>query len=72
MLCFTVHMFISPLVSHAYVHVCTIALAMRMCTQNVATPTIVLNFREENFRDRTQITKFTKILCHENLELYGI
>ena len=21
---------------------------------------------------RSQITKFTKILCHENLELYGI
>ena len=23
-----------------------------MCAQNVATPTIILNFREENFRDR--------------------
>ena len=25
---------------------------MRMCTQNVTTPTIILNFREENFRDQ--------------------
>ena len=31
-----------------------ITLAMRMCTQNVATPTIMLhvNFHEENFRDQ--------------------
>ena len=33
-------------------HVRTIALAMRMCTQNLTTPTIILNFREENFRDQ--------------------
>ena len=25
---------------------------MRMCTQNVTTPTMILNFREENFRDQ--------------------
>ena len=32
----------------------------------------ILNFREENFMIRSQITKFTKILWHENLELYGM
>ena len=39
---------------------------MRMCTQNVTTPTIILNFREENFRDQKSNHEI-----HENLELYG-
>ena len=39
-----------------------IPLAMCMCTQNVATPTIILNFREENFRDQNSNHKI-----HENI-----
>ena len=62
----TVHTFTS------IAHLRTIALAMRLYTQNVATPTIILNFREEISVIRSQIMKFMKILCHENLELYGI
>ena len=42
-------------------HVHTIALAIRMCTQNIATPTI-LNFCEENFRDQNSNHEI-----HENI-----
>ena len=47
----TVHTF-TTCISHAYIHVRTIVLAMCLCTQNVATPTTILNFCEENFRDQ--------------------
>ena len=40
--------------------------------KRIAMPTIVLNFCEEILVIRTQITKFMKILCQENLELYGM
>ena len=49
----------------------TCALAMRMCTQNVATPTIIPNFREENFCDQ----KSNHEIHEKNivpLTLYGI
>ena len=46
---------------------------LALAAQHVATPTMnTLNFREESFVIRSQIMKFTKILCHKNLELYGI
>ena len=47
-----------------YLPVCALELAL---AQHVATPTIVLNFR-----DQSQIMEFTKVLFHENLELYGV
>ena len=37
----------------------------------VAMPTIII-FVRKMFVIRSQITKFTKILCHKNLEVYGI
>ena len=33
---------------------------------------MISNFVNEIFMNSRLITKFTKILCHENLELYGI
>ena len=53
---------IHQLTSIACVHVHMIALVMRMCTQNVATPTIIPNFHEENFRDQNSNHKI-----HENI-----
>ena len=41
-------------------------------TERIAMPTIILNFREEILVIKTQITIFTKMLCQENLELYGM
>ena len=54
-----------PQLYHLCVHVRTIMLAMRMCTQNVTTPTTILNFHEENFRDQKSNHKIYKnnILC---------
>ena len=37
---------------------------MRMCTQNITTPTIILNFREKNFCDQKSNHKI-----HENIVL---
>ena len=42
----------------------------RSAAQHVAMPTINIPVRKI-FVIRSQITNFTKILCHENLELYG-
>ena len=47
--------------SIACVHVHTIALAVGLCTQNVATLTIMLNFRDQKSNHE----------IHENMELYG-
>ena len=43
-------------------------------TERIAMPTIIQNFCEEILIlvIRTQIMKFMKILCQENLELYGM
>ena len=38
----------TSMISHAY----TYAQSSLLCTQNVAMPTILLNFHEENFRDQ--------------------
>ena len=68
-----VHCTVLDTCTRTYVHVFASrqrALHVR-CTQHVATPTVILNFREEIFVIISQITKFTKILYHENLELYS-
>ena len=54
----------TSMISHAYMY----AQSSLLCTQNVAMPTIIV---WKIFVIISQITKFTKILCHENLELYG-
>ena len=54
------------------VHVCG---ALATCvTQHVATPTFsqFFTFCGENFVIRSQTTKFTKISCLENMEVYDI
>ena len=55
--------------NHAYVHFCDKNFVI---TPGEPTPTVdCSNFRDKNFTIRC-LTKFTKILCCENMELYSM